>query len=119
MTSVDRHPPLGAPAERARALLRLPAYRRFWQVQFAGGTADRLALLVLTVLTVDAVSSESAHDVLGAATAPSSSRWPPPSVPGSPRRSFSACSRSGRSPSCCTAPTVAGCCSVLPGSARR
>ncbi|GAA1993521.1 dTMP kinase [Kitasatospora viridis] len=44
--------PAGTPGERARALLRLPAYRRLWTTQLVGGTADRLAFLVLLALTV-------------------------------------------------------------------
>ncbi|GAA4855368.1 dTMP kinase [Kitasatospora terrestris] len=44
--------PAGTPGERARALLRLRPYRRLWTAQLVGGTADRLALLVLVPLTV-------------------------------------------------------------------
>ncbi|MFC8449228.1 dTMP kinase [Kitasatospora sp. NPDC057223] len=44
--------PAGSPGERARALLRLRPYRRLWTTQLVGGTADRLGLLVLLVLTV-------------------------------------------------------------------
>ncbi|WP_033822957.1 dTMP kinase [Kitasatospora sp. MBT63] len=44
--------PAGTPGERARALLRLRPYRRLWTAQLVGGTADRLALLVLLPLTV-------------------------------------------------------------------
>ncbi|GAA5003712.1 dTMP kinase [Kitasatospora paranensis] len=44
--------PAGTPGERARALLRLRPYRRLWTAQLTGGTADRLALLVLVPLTV-------------------------------------------------------------------
>ncbi|MCP2312856.1 dTMP kinase [Kitasatospora paracochleata] len=44
--------PAGTPGERARALLRMRPYRRLWTAQLVGGTADRLALLVLVPLTV-------------------------------------------------------------------
>ena len=44
--------PAGSPGERARALLRLRPYRRLWTTQLVGGTADRLGLLALLVLTV-------------------------------------------------------------------
>ena len=44
--------PAGSPGERARALLRLRPYRRLWTAQLIGGTADRLGLLALLVLTV-------------------------------------------------------------------
>ncbi|MDH6111452.1 dTMP kinase [Kitasatospora sp. MAP12-15] len=44
--------PAGTPGERARALLRLRPYRRLWVTQLIGGTADRLAFLVLLPLTV-------------------------------------------------------------------
>ncbi|GAB2572939.1 hypothetical protein GCM10027168_02290 [Streptomyces capparidis] len=36
------------------ALLRIPRLRRLWTAQLMGGTADRLAVLVLTVLAVQA-----------------------------------------------------------------
>ncbi|WP_035847623.1 dTMP kinase [Kitasatospora azatica] len=49
--------PAGTPGERARALLRLRPYRRLWVTQLVGGTADRLAFLVLLALTVTAASS--------------------------------------------------------------
>ena len=42
----------GTPGERARTLLGLRPYRRLWTAQLVGGTADRLALLVLVPLTV-------------------------------------------------------------------
>ncbi|GJF28365.1 hypothetical protein KNE206_10650 [Kitasatospora sp. NE20-6] len=45
-------PPAGTPGERARTLLGLRPYRRLWTAQLVGGTADRLALLVLVPLTV-------------------------------------------------------------------
>ncbi|MEU6233172.1 dTMP kinase [Kitasatospora sp. NPDC047058] len=48
--------PAGTPGERARALLRLRPYRRLWTTQLIGGTADRLALLVLLALTVIAAA---------------------------------------------------------------
>ncbi|PBC78917.1 thymidylate kinase [Streptomyces sp. TLI_235] len=48
--------PAGTPGERARALLRLRPYRRLWTAQLVGGTADRLALLVLVPLTVVAAA---------------------------------------------------------------
>ncbi|MFB6888386.1 dTMP kinase [Kitasatospora sp. NPDC056327] len=44
--------PAGTTGERIRALLRLRPYRRLWTTQLIGGTADRLGLLVLLVLTV-------------------------------------------------------------------
>ncbi|MFI9269615.1 dTMP kinase [Kitasatospora sp. NPDC052896] len=44
--------PAGTPGERARALLRVRPYRRLWVTQLLGGTADRLAFLVLLALTV-------------------------------------------------------------------
>ncbi|MDH6137042.1 dTMP kinase [Kitasatospora sp. MAA4] len=44
--------PAGTPGERARAMLRLRPYRRLWVTQLIGGTADRLAFLVLLLLTV-------------------------------------------------------------------
>ncbi|MFC5665044.1 dTMP kinase [Kitasatospora misakiensis] len=44
--------PAGTAGERIRALLRLRPYRRLWTTQLIGGTADRLGLLVLLVLTV-------------------------------------------------------------------
>ncbi|MFF7635544.1 dTMP kinase [Kitasatospora sp. NPDC008050] len=50
--------PAGTPGERARALLRLRPYRRLWVTQLLGGTADRLAFLVLLALTV-AVASQA------------------------------------------------------------
>ncbi|WP_304944775.1 dTMP kinase [Streptacidiphilus sp. ASG 303] len=46
--------PAGTPGERVRALLRLRPYRRLWTAQLVGGTADRLSLLVLLALTVQA-----------------------------------------------------------------
>ncbi|WP_377270096.1 dTMP kinase [Peterkaempfera sp. SMS 1(5)a] len=46
--------PAGTPGERIRALLRVRPYRRLWTTQLIGGTADRLALLVLTLLTLQA-----------------------------------------------------------------
>lgn len=49
--------PAGTPGERARALLRLRPYRRLWVTQLVGGTADRLALLVLLPLTVVAANA--------------------------------------------------------------
>src|SRR4051812_44399243 len=36
------------------ALLRIPRLRRLWMAQFTGGTADRLALLVLLALATQA-----------------------------------------------------------------
>lgn len=39
------------------ALLRIPALRRLWTAQFAGGVADRLALLVLIALGVQAAAA--------------------------------------------------------------
>lgn len=48
--------PAGSAGERARALLRLRPYRRLWTTQLIGGTADRLALLVLLALTVIAAA---------------------------------------------------------------
>ncbi|WP_280688676.1 dTMP kinase [Kitasatospora sp. GAS204B] len=48
--------PAGTAGERARALLRLRPYRRLWVTQLLGGTADRLAFLVLVALTVAAAS---------------------------------------------------------------
>ncbi|MFF8769703.1 dTMP kinase [Kitasatospora sp. NPDC015120] len=44
--------PAGTAGERIRALLRLRPFRRLWITQLIGGTADRLGLLVLLVLTV-------------------------------------------------------------------
>ncbi|MFB7376064.1 dTMP kinase [Kitasatospora purpeofusca] len=44
--------PAGTAGERIRALLRLRPYRRLWTTQLIGGTADRLGLLVLLMLTV-------------------------------------------------------------------
>ncbi|WP_344446702.1 dTMP kinase, partial [Kitasatospora nipponensis] len=49
--------PAGTPGERARALLRLRPYRRLWVTQLIGGTADRLAFLVLLALTVAAAAT--------------------------------------------------------------
>lgn len=47
--------------ERAvRALLRIPTLRRLWSAQLTGGVADRLGLLVLIVLTVQAAASAHA-----------------------------------------------------------
>ncbi len=39
------------------ALLRIPALHRLWSAQFTGAVADRLGLLVLLVLTVQATSA--------------------------------------------------------------
>ncbi|MGA5702090.1 dTMP kinase [Peterkaempfera bronchialis] len=50
--------PAGTPGERARALLRIRPYRRLWTAQLIGGTADRLALLVLLALTAQASAAE-------------------------------------------------------------
>ncbi|MFJ6212292.1 dTMP kinase [Streptomyces sp. NPDC092296] len=50
--------PAGTVGERVRALLRSRPYRRLWTTQLIGGTADRLTLLVLTLLTLQASAAE-------------------------------------------------------------
>jgi len=42
------------------ALLKIPALRRLWGAQITGAVADRLGLLVLLVLTVQAVAAADA-----------------------------------------------------------
>jgi dTMP kinase len=49
-----------APGARARALLRVRAYRRLWNTQLVSGVGDRLALLVLLALAFRAAAETEA-----------------------------------------------------------
>ena len=49
--------PGGTAAERAAALLRVRPYRRLWRAQLLGSVGDRLGLLVLLLLVVQAAAS--------------------------------------------------------------
>jgi dTMP kinase len=52
--SVPTVVPGGSASERAAALLRVRPYRRLWRAQLLGSVGDRLGLLVLLVLVVQA-----------------------------------------------------------------
>ncbi|MHA6762172.1 dTMP kinase [Streptacidiphilus sp. PAMC 29251] len=49
--------PGGSPAERAGALLRVRSFRRLWRAQLLGSVGDRLGLLVLLILVVEAAAT--------------------------------------------------------------
>ncbi|MFC1410752.1 dTMP kinase [Streptacidiphilus sp. N1-12] len=49
--------PGGSPAERAGALLRVRSFGRLWRAQLLGSVGDRLGLLVLLILVVEAAAT--------------------------------------------------------------